>query len=206
MRITRIIRGAGLLALAGMPLVFANVAGAADVTFATPGLLTSIGQSSDVAIVKVLLNTQLKLGLEYKPTAQPADLSGMKTLVVVLGYSAKGLGAAGLDMDKEIARARALMKTAKDLGVKILAMHTGGERRRGQTSDDLITIIVPDADYTIVVASGNKDKLFNQLAAKRHAPVVEVEKPVSAGEAVKAIFGAAIRARLRPRPTALPCE
>jgi hypothetical protein len=166
----------------------ASAVRAADVTFTGPGLITSVGQSSDVAIVKVMLNTQLKLGLEYKPLAQPADLGGMKTLVVVLGASTKGLGAAGIDMDKEIARTRALMKAAKDAGIKVLAMHTGGEARRGKTSNDLIEIVVPLADYTIVVAAGNKDKLFNTLAAKGKSPVVEVEKMAQAGEAVKAVF------------------
>jgi hypothetical protein len=166
----------------------ASPAGAADVPFSAPGVLTSIGQSSDVAIAKVLLNTQLKLGLDYKPTAQPADLNGMKTLVLVLGASTKGLGAAGLDMEKEIARTLALLKAAKERGVRVLAMHTGGEARRGQTSNDLIRLVVPEADYVIVVATGNKDKLFNQLAAPRNVPVVEVEKMAAAGDAVKAVF------------------
>jgi Domain of unknown function (DUF6305) len=188
MRVNVVVRGAFAAALIVCASLAASPAGAAEVSFTGPGLLTSVGQSSDVAIVKVLLNTQLKLGLDYKPIAQPPDLAGMKTLVVVLGSSSKGLGAAGLDMDKEIARATALMKAARERGVKVLAMHTGGEGRRGQTSNDLIKLVVPGADYTIVVASGNKDKLFNQLAAKTGAPVVEVEKVAAAGEAVRAIF------------------
>lgn len=182
------VRGAEIVALFVFATLAASPASAADITFVGPGLLTSVGQSSDVAIVKVRLNTQLKLGLEYKPTAQVPDLAGMKTLVVVLGSSSKGLGAAGLDMDKEGARARALLKAAKEQGIKVLALHTGGERRRGQTSNDLIKLVVPEADYSIVVASGNKDKLFNQLAAKRNAPVVEVATVSAAGDAVKAVF------------------
>jgi hypothetical protein len=174
---------AALLLAAGAP-----AARAAGVAFSGPGLITSVGQSSDVAIAKVLLNTQLKLGLDYKPLAQPADLAGMKTLIVVLGASTKGLGAAGIDMDKEIARTKALMKAAHDAGIKVLAMHTGGEARRGKTSNDLIEIVVPQADYVIVVAAGNKDKFFNTLAEKGRIPVVEVEKTAQAGEAVKAVF------------------
>ncbi len=174
-----------LIALLALGVVEARAAG---VTFTGPGLITSVGQSSDVAIVKVLLNTQLKLGLEYKPLAQPADLAGKKTLVVVLGASTKGLGAAGIDMDKEIARTKALIKAAHDAGVKVLAMHTGGEARRGKTSNDLIEIVVPQADYVIVVAAGNKDKFFNTLGEKAKVPVVEVQKMVQAGEAVKAVF------------------
>jgi hypothetical protein len=163
-------------------------AASAQVVFEGPGLITSAGQSSDVAIVKVMLNTQLKLGLDYKPLAQPADLAGMKTLVVSVGASTKGLGAAGLDMDKEIARTTALVKAAKAAGIRILVMHTGGEARRGKTSNDLIQIVAPEADYIVVVAAGNKDKLFTKLAAARNVPVAEVAKMADAGSAVKAIF------------------
>ena len=160
----------------------------AEVTFARPGLITAIGQSADVNIVKVLLNTQLKLGLEFKPLAQVGDLAGMKTVVMVVGASAKGLGAAGLDMDKELARTRALLQAAKAQGAQVLVMHTGGESRRGKTSNDLIEVVVPDAAYVVVVASGNKDKLFQTLASKRNTPVAEVEKLSGAGDVVKGLF------------------
>lgn len=171
----------------GTMLAFAPAA-SAQVVFETPGLITSAGQSSDVAIVKVMLNTQLKLGLDYKPLAQPADLAGMKTLVVSVGASTKGLGAAGLDMDKEIARTTALLKAAKAAGVKVLVMHTGGEARRGKTSNDLIRVVMPQADYVVVVAAGNKDKLFTTLGAKQSVPVMEVAKVAEAGNAVRAVF------------------
>ena len=175
--------------LIALAFVFLVAAGAsAQATFDRPGLLTSVGQSSDIAIVKVMLNTQLKLGLDYKPLAQPADLAGMKTVVIVVGVSTKGLGAAGLDISKELERATALVKAAKAAGVRILVMHTGGEARRGKTSNDVISLVVPDADGVVVVAAGNKDKLFNTLASKRSVPVVEVEKMAEAGAAVKTLF------------------
>jgi hypothetical protein len=160
----------------------------AQPVFERPGLLTSIGQSSDVAIVKVVLNTQAKLGLEVKPLAQVADLNGMKTLVVVVGASTKGLGAAGLDIEKEVARAGSLMKAARENGIKVLVLHTGGEARRGKTSNDVIEAVVPGADYVIVVAAGNRDKRFEALAATRSAPVVEIERVSALADSVKAIF------------------
>ncbi len=160
----------------------------AQATFERPGLLTSVGQSSDLAIVKVVLNTQLKLDLLAKPLATPADLQGMKTMVVVVGASTKGLGAAGLDVEKEVARGGALLKSAKEKGVKVIVLHTGGEARRGKTSNDMIEAVMPGADYVVVVAAGNKDKLFNTLAGKRNVPVVEVEKATALADAIKPIF------------------
>jgi hypothetical protein len=160
----------------------------AQPVFERPGLVTSVGQSSDIAIVKVVLNTQAKLGLDVKPLAQVADLDGMKTLVIVVGASTKGLGAAGLDVQKEVARAGTLMKAAREKGIRILAVHTGGEARRGKTSNDVIEAVVPDADYVIVVAAGNKDKRFDALAAPRSTPVVEIEKVTALADQVKALF------------------
>jgi hypothetical protein len=179
-----------LLAAAGLFLsasLGAAEGGGAPV-FRRPALLTSAGQSSDVVIVKALVNTQLKMDFVVKPVAQPADLAGIRSLTVVVGASAKGLGAAGLDMEKETARCRALLRAAREQKIPILVLHTGGEGRRGKTSNDLIAVVVPEADHVIVVAGGNKDKLFDSLAEKRKAPVVEVDKLAAAGAAVKALL------------------
>ncbi|HNV03827.1 MAG TPA: DUF6305 family protein [Vicinamibacterales bacterium] len=177
-----------LAAVAFAVLACAVPAADAQAVFETPGLITSAGQSSDVAIIKVMLNTQLKLGLEYKPIAQPSDLAGMKALVVSVGASTKGLGAAGLDMPREIARTTALLKAAKSEGLRVLVLHTGGEARRGKTSNDLIQAVLPLADHVVVVAAGNKDKLFTTLGEKHGVPVTEVAKLADAGGAVRALF------------------
>ena len=161
---------------------------AAAVTFSKPALLTSAGQSSDIAVVKALLNTKLKLGVEVKPLAQVEDLAGVKTLIVVVGASTKGLGAAGLDIDKEIARTKTLLKAAKEKGIQVLALHTGGEARRGKTSNDLIEIVVPQSQQVVIVASGNKDKIFTNLASKTGISLTEVASLAAAGDSVKAAF------------------
>jgi hypothetical protein len=171
-----------------LALTFAAT-GWAEVKLAKPGLVTTIGQSSDIAVVKALLNTKLKLGLEVKPTAQASDLDGMKTLVVVLGASTKGLGAAGINLDQEKERAKALMKAAKDKGVQVLALHVGGESRRGKTTDDLAELTVCESKQVVVVASGNKDKIFNKLADKCNVPVAEEANLAAAGDKVKSLFG-----------------
>lgn len=174
-----------------LPLVFTVLLGpaaSAQVEFERAGVITSAGQSADVAIVKVMLNTQFALGLAYKPLAQAADLAGMKTMIVSVGASPEGLAAAGLDMSKEIARTTGLVKAAKAAGVRILVMHTGGAARRGKATDDLIQLLMPAADYVVVVAAGNKDKLFNKLAAKQNTPLMEVAKIAEAGNAVRAVF------------------
>ena len=179
----------GLAISLACAVALAPPAVAAAAPLAKPALVTSVGQASDIVVVKALLNTQLKMDLAVNALAQPADLAGIRTLIVVVGASAKGLGAAGLDMAKEVARAQALLAAARQQKIAVLVLHTGGESRRGKTSNDLIDIVVPEADQVVVVASGNKDKVFNTLAAKRNTPVVEVEKLAGVGAAVKAAFG-----------------
>jgi hypothetical protein len=182
-------RGRALIVTAALLIAVAGAANAAPPEkFAKPGLITSIGQSSDIAVVKVLLNTKLKLGLEVDPKVEAARLGDLETLIIVVGASTKGLGAAGIDFDKEKERARELVKTAHDRGIRILAMHTGGESRRGKTTDDLLSLVIPGADYVIVVASGNPDGLFQRLVERRGTEIAEVESLVAAGDAVRAVF------------------
>ena len=96
--------------------------------------------------------------------ATSADLGDAKTLIVVVGGSSKGLGAAGIDADGELERLDELMTAAKDAGLSIIAMHTGGEARRGDLSDKFITPVFNMADYAIVVSSGDSDGMMNDLS------------------------------------------
>lgn len=186
MRTIRLCLTTVTLALCGM----AVATGVHAATLTGPCMVTSVGQSSDIVIVKALLNTQLKMGFDVKPTVQADGLGKIGTLLIVVGASAKGLGAAGIDMPKELDRARALIDAARQQKASILVMHTGGEARRGKTSNDLIDLVVPEADQVVVVASGNQDKHFNSLAAGKQIPVIEVDKLAAAGAAVKALFDA----------------
>ncbi len=63
--------------------------------FQQPILISSAGQSADVKLVKMLAQKQ-QLNANTILMAKPADLSGVKSLIIVPGFSSKGLGAAGI--------------------------------------------------------------------------------------------------------------
>ncbi|MCR4817685.1 MAG: DUF6305 family protein [Fretibacterium sp.] len=149
----RVVLGVLLLLAAGI-----SAAQAADVA------LTSVGQSPDTMMVRVVLKNSLKLNPTYNALMKAGDLKDEKVLIAVLGGSSKGLGAAGINPEDEAARAKALLKAARDGGKKVLIMHVGGEGRRGTLSDMFIREAVPFADALIVVDGGNSDGLFNTLA------------------------------------------
>ncbi len=112
----------------------------------------------------------------------------MKSLLLVLGTSMKGLGAAGLDTSKEMQRVKGLVEAARAQNIPILCLHLGGEERRGPLSDEFITTFLPSAQMAIVVRSGNKDGLFSKICQQQGIDLVEVDKAVDALEPLKNAF------------------
>ena len=135
-----------------------------------PALVTSGGQSADYQMIATVMG---KVGMDYTVSnlATSADLGSAKTLIVVVGGSSKGLGAAGIDADGELARLTELIDGAKAAGLTIIAMHTGGEARRGELSDKFITPIFEKADYAIVVTAGDEDGLMSGICASKGIPM-----------------------------------
>jgi len=155
---------------------------------AKPAFLSTVGQSADIEMVKVLLD---RSAVPHTDNAQAkaGDLapSGAKTLVLVLGGSTKGLGAAGISADAELERARLLIAEAKKLGMTIIGVHVGGEARRGQLSDRFIQAAVPACQYLVVVADGDKDGFISKLAGTA-IPLDKVERMTKAVEPLQKAF------------------
>ena len=151
-----------------------EVSGLTEAIAEYPALVTSGGQSADYQMIATVLEKQ---GMEFTTNnlATSADLGDAKTLIVVVGGSSKGLGAAGIDADGELERLDELMTAAKDAGLSIIAMHTGGEARRGDLSDKFITPVFNMVDYAIVVSSGDSDGMMNDLCAGNGIPMDKID-------------------------------
>jgi hypothetical protein len=122
----------------------------------------SVGQSPDAMMVRVLLK-RMKVDADYNAMLQKTDLGDSKILIAVVGGSSKGLGAAGIDKEQEMARAREVFNEAKTQGIRILIMHVGGEGRRGELSDFFVNHSVAFGEKIIVVKGGNDDGVFDKL-------------------------------------------
>lgn len=155
--------------------------------FEQPLLITSAGQSAEVQLASVLAK---RAGLDYSlsKAATHNDLQNVKSLVIVLGVSLKGLGAAGLDMEKETERVRDLVSEAKKRNIPFLCLHLGGDTRRGQQTDDIISAFLPSAKMAIIVKSGNADGIFTRICRENDISLVEVEKTTDALEPLKNAF------------------
>lgn len=157
------------------------------IKFEQPILITSAGQSAEVQLASVLAK---RSGLDYSlsKTATAKDLQNIKTLVLVLGASMKGLGAAGLDMAREKERVNMLIKGAQEKNIPIICMHLGGESRRGKLSDETIIDFLPYAKMAIIVKSGNKDSLFDNICKENKIHLIEVDKTIDALGPLKNAF------------------
>ncbi|TXT49962.1 MAG: hypothetical protein FD137_541 [Spirochaetes bacterium] len=167
----------------------ASVSGQQGLAFAEkPALVTSIGQSADFEMIKVLLS-RAKIAFTADPLIKAEGLNASsKTLILVVGASSKGLGAAGISAEDELKRTNALLKKAKELKMSVITLHVGGASRRGAMSDTLIKSCMAASDYAIVVASGDEDGLFTALAAQAKIALTKVERLSSAGAPLAAAF------------------
>lgn len=155
--------------------------------FEQPLLITSAGQNAEILMASVLAK---RAGLDSKLSkfASPKDLENMKTLVLVLGASSKGLGAAGLDLAKEKERVNLVVEEAQKKNIPLLCLHLGGEARRGPLSDEVISGFLPFATMAIVVKSGNKDGFITKICEKHDIALVEVEKTAEVLTPLKEAF------------------
>lgn len=180
--------------LAGLILLvclFAGGAGAAEGLFKAelPFAITSSGQSLDAETVSLVCK-RVKLDHAFDNVMKIEELKGIKTLVIAMGGSAKGLGEAGIDEKGEIQRVNALLSKAKEQKIKVIAVHVGGESRKGALSDKFIDPVVAKADFLLVTEDSNKGGVFTNMAKTKKIPILVVKKSVDVGSALKGVFSA----------------
>ena len=162
-----------------------TVQGLSEAIAEQPILLTSSGQSADYQIVGAVLKN---LGLEYTMEATASELGDAKTLMIAVGGSSKGLGAAGIDADQELARITALIDAADSAGLTIITLHTGGTTRRGDLSDKFISPSFAKADYAIVVKEGDQDGLMAGICSQNGIPADFIDSVTELTTVIPAAF------------------
>ena len=171
-----------------------------------PILTTSAGQSTDVVTLNIVLD-EAGIAYDYcdVPTAEMvADGVGLggresgpgfhvesttdqakypagtpyKAVIFAIGASLKGMGASGLTLDSEEARIKKVIEFCKSKKIFIMAVHIGGESKRGPAGSDnerMIDAVAPFADFILITKDSNKDGRFSKIAEKSKAPLVQVD-------------------------------
>ena len=162
--------------------------GTKSVDFEAPVLVTSFGQSTDGSMIEQVMKRLKTVSYSYNPTATGADLDGVKTVVIAVGNSPKGLGAAGISQEKETARAKQFMAAVEKKGVKVILCHIGGATRRGSLSDAFADMVLPLSSYMVVKEDGNEDSKFTSYASAHSIPITLVYGSKDTVDAFRLIF------------------
>lgn len=170
-------------------LFFAGAASAAEMpAVEAPVIVTTCGQSPGAVMVKMSLMQSQITPVESNNTMTTSDLAGKgyKTLIVTTGTSGKGMGAAGTDVNKEIARCKELIEAAKAEGIVVITAHVEGMARRTDSADQAsIDEIMPLGDAMLIVAGSNPDGFFTKLAQDNDKPLIEAKDALSIGSSLK---------------------
>jgi len=158
-------------------------------SFKTPILVTSAGQSVDFKTASMLIK---RLDLQYAEdeliTPEKLREGDFKTIIVVVGHSLKGLGAAGISEEDELQRVNDILEANKELGIPVVLFHLGGQGRRGPTSQPFIDAVLAHSSYVVVFAEGNTDKYFSNYTDEHNIPMTEIGKVADALNVIKAMF------------------
>lgn len=153
-----------------------------DETFELPFMITSAGQSPCYQLYRVILR-QFDLETDLVDSmATTEDLENVNTLIVAIGASDKGLGAAGISPGEEIDRIMEVIEEAREREIKIVGVHTGRMDRFGDTSQRMIEAVLPYCDHLIVVEHDNINDYFKELSEEHGVFINFVEDRMSAGE------------------------
>lgn len=184
-----------------------------------PVLTTSAGQSPDVTTLNILLEeagikydycdvptaemVAAGVGLGGKepgpgfhvevttdPTKYPAG-TPYKIVIFAIGASMKGMGASGLTLESEEARVKKVIDFCKQHKIVVMAVHIGGESKRGAAGSDnerMIDAVAPFADYLVVTKDSNKDGRFTKIAKTKAIPLTEIDYAVGLVDIVKQVL------------------
>jgi len=138
--------------------------------YQAPIFVTSFGQSTDAAMLDTVMK---RVGIEYKysTNATADDIEGYKTIIIAVGASTKGLGAAGISEADETARAQKIMRKVKDNGIQVICCHIGGSGRRGNLSDVFADMVMAQCSYIILKEDANFDGKFTDYAKQHDLPI-----------------------------------
>jgi hypothetical protein len=172
----------------------AAVSGAKPPKGSLPLLITNAGQGPGAKMSRLLLQrTGVVTDFEYNAEPKVADLQKKpyKTMFVVLGSTAKGLGASGITIDEEIERLNAMIAEARKQRIQVVAILLEGKARRGKpggADERCIDAIAPFAQYLVVKKDGNEDGRFDAIAKKTGAPLTLIDDAMDFSEVVTLMY------------------
>jgi len=160
-----------------------------------PLVVTTCGQSPGALMVWVL-SKQIKLPCDREDLLTAEHLKAKadegnpyKTLIITTGTSMKGMGAAGVDIDFEVARIKAIIEEAKKEGILIIGAHIEGMARRVDATDAAsIATVIPESKLLLIREDSNEDGHFTKAAEEQGIPIITFKETLDLSDIFKQLF------------------
>ena len=160
-----------------------------------PLVVTTCGQSPGALMIWVL-SKQIKLPCDREDLLTAEDLKAKadegnpyKTLIITTGTSMKGMGAAGVNIDYEVARIEAIIAEAKKEGILIIGAHIEGMARRVDATDAAsIATVIPESKLLLIREDSNEDGYFTKAAEEQGIPIITFKETLDLSDIFKQLF------------------
>ena len=153
--------------------------------------LTTVGQADADIVNNVFKKAGLGTAYTNNNMLSASDVEDGAVVLLTLGASSKGLGAAGVDEKHEEARAAEFAAAAAQGKFTLILFHVGGTLRRGASSDPIIEAAFPGAKACFVVSTGNADGFFTNLASTNNVDLYAIAKSVDLVNYAKGLYNVA---------------
>ena len=140
--------------------------------------ITSIGQSFDMGNFMYYLEyLKEEYNFEYVDDSLllANEVEDDAIVFIFVGCSIKALQESGLTLESEKTRANDFLKKRNEGKITIVSWHTGGNARRGATSDELISYVLSGSDLFIYAKGGNDDYFLSDTAINNNVPLYEID-------------------------------
>lgn len=152
--------------------------------------LTTAGQADLNIVENILIGAGLtETDYESKALLKAEDVEKDAAVILVVGASGKGLGDAGTDVQKEVARAEAFGAKQTSGDITLIVVHVGGEGRTGAQSDPIITKAVPLAKLALVVDTKTQNAVFTNAAGSSSVELLFFSRATALVPPFKALLG-----------------
>jgi len=109
--------------------------------------------------------------------------------IITTGTSMKGMGAAGVDIDYEVARIEAVIEEAKKQGILIIGAHIEGMARRVDATDAAsIATVIPESKLLLIREDSNEDGYFTKAAEEQGIPIITFKETLDLTDIFKQLF------------------
>lgn len=162
--------------------------------------MTSGGQGPGSKMLRFLLikddvfafGQEFDLEDEPEPRLEYLKQQDIKTLVIVLGVTEKGLGASGENIEDELKNLEELLALTKEKNINVIALSIETDKRQkgssGIENERVIDLVCPNADWLICLKKNNKDKKFTTISKDYDIPLTIIESALELSSVFPQIF------------------